>query len=115
MTATIRRSSGAGQTVPASAAAINCAYVNRLPMIPDEVIAELRSGFPEDEVLDCDRHVDIGDQVTIGEGPFLGMKARVLRVMTPYQRVEVLLEMLGRVTPVIVNPATLVIENPPFN
>jgi transcriptional antiterminator RfaH len=90
-------------------------FGNRLPMIPDEVIAELRSGFPEDEVLDCDRHVDIGDQVTIGEGPFLGMKARVLRVMTPYQRVEVLLEMLGRVTPVIVNPATLVIENPPFN
>jgi hypothetical protein len=39
------------------------------------------------------------------------MKATVLRVMTPYQRVEVLLEMLGRATPVIVNPIFLVVEN----
>ena len=85
-------------------------FGNRLPMVPETVIEELRAGFPEDEVLDCDRHVEVGDEVTIGEGPFAGMQARVLRVMTPYQRVEVLLEMLGRATPVIVNPAFLVVE-----
>ena len=85
-------------------------FGNRLPKVPEEVIAELRSGFPEDEILDCDRHVEEGDEVLIGEGPFSGMKATVLRVMTPYQRVEVLLEMLGRTTPVIVNPGLLVVE-----
>ena len=88
-------------------------FGNRLPLVPEEVITELRSGFPEDEIIDCDRHVEAGDEVTIGEGPFAGMKATVLRVMTPYQRVEVLLEMLGRVTPVMVNPGVLVVENPP--
>jgi transcriptional antiterminator RfaH len=86
-------------------------FGNRLPLVPEEVITDLRSGFPEDEIIDCDRHVEAGDHVTIGEGPFAGMTATVLRVMTPYQRVEVLLEMLGRVTPVIVNPAVLVVEN----
>jgi transcriptional antiterminator RfaH len=89
-------------------------FGNRLPLVPEDVISELRSGFPEDEIIDCDRHVEEGDEVTIGEGPFAGMKATVLRVMTPYQRVEVLLEMLGRVTPVIVNPAVLVVENLPL-
>lgn len=87
-------------------------FGNRLPMIPPEVIEELRSGFPEDEIIDCDRHVEPGDEVTIGHGPFLGMKATVLRVMTPFQRVEVLLELLGRVTPVIINPALLVVDDP---
>lgn len=85
-------------------------FGNRLPMVPEEVIHELRSGFPEDEIIDFDRHVEEGDHVVIGEGPFSGFKATVLRVMTPYQRVEVLLEMLGRVTPVIINPAFLVVD-----
>lgn len=86
-------------------------FGNKLPMVPDEVILELRSGFPDDEIIDCDRHVEPGDEVVIGEGPFAGMKATVLRVMTPFQRVEVLLEMLGRVTPVIINPGVLVPED----
>lgn len=86
-------------------------FGSRLPTISDEVITELSSAFPEDEILDCDRHVEVGDDVTIGEGPFMGMKATVLRVMTPYQRVEVLLELLGRTTSVIVNPTLLVLED----
>lgn len=85
-------------------------FGNRLPKVPDEVIIDLRASFPDDEIIDCDRHVEPGDDVTIGDGPFMGMKATVLRVMTPFQRVEVLLDLLGRATPVIVNPATLVLE-----
>ena len=88
-------------------------FGNRLPMVPEAVIDELRAGFSEDEILDCDRHVAEGDHVVIGEGPFSGLKATVLRVMTPYQRVEVLLEMLGRATPVIINPAILVVDEEP--
>jgi transcriptional antiterminator RfaH len=89
-------------------------FGNRIPTISDEIIKELSSVFPEDEIIDCDRHVQAGDDVTIGEGPFMGMKATVLRVMSPYQRVEVLLELLGRATPVIVNPGVLVLEDSGF-
>ena len=86
-------------------------FGNRIPTVPDGVIAELSSAFSETEILDCDRHVEPGDSVTVGEGPFMGMKATVLRVMTPFQRVEVLLEMLGRATPVVVSPSILVLED----
>ena len=90
-------------------------FGDRLPAVPDEVIAELQSSFCDGEIQDCDRHVAPGDLVTVGEGPFYGMRATVLRVLTPFQRVEVLLEMLGRVTPVIVSPGTLVLEEPAFH
>ena len=86
-------------------------FGNRIPTVPDDVIVELTSAFPETEILDCDRHVEPGDAVTVGEGPFMGMKATVLRVMSPYQRVEILLELLGRTTPVVVNPSVLVLED----
>ena len=85
-------------------------FGSKLPTVPDEIIAELRENFGEDEIQDCDRHVEPGDEVFIGDGPFQGMKATVLRVMTPYQRVEVLLDLLGRTTPVIINPGSLVLE-----
>jgi transcriptional antiterminator RfaH len=86
-------------------------FGNRVPTISDSVIADLIAAFPENEILDCDRHVEVGDEVTIGDGPFMGMKATVLRVMSPHQRVEVLLELLGRATPVIVNPGVLVLDD----
>jgi transcriptional antiterminator RfaH len=85
-------------------------FGNKLPQVPDEVIAELQASFPEGEIQEYDRDVRPGDEVTIGTGPFAGMNAKVLRVLAPQQRVEVLLEMLGRATPVLVNPALLVME-----
>lgn len=86
-------------------------FGNRIPQIPNEIIAELREHFGEDEVVEVETHVQPGDEVVIGDGPFYGMKAKVLRIMTPNERVEVLLEMLGRVTPVIVDPNFLVPED----
>jgi transcription antitermination factor NusG len=81
--------------------------------VPDQIIHELKAEFGESEMIECDRHVEAGDTVTIGEGPFMGMTAKVLRVLTPHQRVEVLLEFLGRNTSAVVNPRTLVIEAKP--
>lgn len=85
-------------------------FGDRIPMIPDWVIEDLRAHFGEEELHEVEEHVEEGDDVVIGEGPFMGMRGKVLRVLTPYQRVEVLLEMLGRVTPVIVRPECLVAE-----
>lgn len=86
-------------------------FGNRVPLVPDEVIAELQTAFAEGEIQDVEREINPGDEVVIGDGPFAGMKAKVLRVLTPHQRIEVLLEMLGRSTPVIVNPLLLKSEN----
>ena len=88
-------------------------FGNKIPQIPTEVIEYLRAQFGEEELQEVDPHVQEGDEVVIGQGPFMGMQAKVLRVLTPYQRVEVLLEMLGRTTPVVIDPQVLVREGNP--
>ena len=82
-------------------------FGNRIPQIPTEVVDFLRDQFGEEEI-EVDAHVRPGDEVVIGTGPFMGMQAKVLRVLTPHQRVEVLLDMLGRTTPVVISPDVLV-------
>jgi transcriptional antiterminator RfaH len=82
----------------------------KIPTVPDEFIAELRENFGDEEIQDCDRHVQPGDVVVIGEGPFYGLSAKVLKVLTPHKRVEVLLDMLGRTTPLIIDPSSLLLD-----
>jgi len=50
-----------------------------------------------------------GDEVTIGEGAFAGMRAYVLRLMPSKKRVQVLLDVLGGPTPVDVNRCSVVL------
>ena len=50
------------------------------------------------------------DEVTIADGVFAGMRAFVLRVMPAQRRVQVLLDMLGRPTPVEVDHASVVLQ-----
>ena len=83
----------------------------QITSVPENVIEDLRGEFGESETIDCEQHVSEGDIVTISQGPFYGMTAKVLRVLTPHQRVEVLLEFLGRTTSAIVNPSALVLES----
>jgi len=85
-------------------------FGSKIPTVPDAFMEELKQNFGDNEIQDCERHVQPGDQVTIGDGPFYGLNATVLRVLTPHQRVEVLLEMLGRTAPVIISPASLVLD-----
>jgi transcriptional antiterminator RfaH len=85
-------------------------FGTKLPQVPDEVIEKLQASFPEGEIQEFDRDVRPGDEVTIAHGPFAGLEGKVLRVLAPQQRVQVLLEMLGRFTPVMVNPNALIFE-----
>jgi hypothetical protein len=39
------------------------------------------------------------------------MSAKVLKVLTPHKRVEVLLDMLGRTTPLVIDPASLILDS----
>lgn len=82
----------------------------QIPVIPDGVIADLKEELDGEGICEGDRSIEEGDEVTIEYGPFLGMHAVVLRVLSPHQRVEVLLEMLGRSTPVVVDPAALTLD-----
>lgn len=84
------------------------------PSISDDVIRDLRAEFDKNELHEVNQEFKAGDEVTIGAGPFLGLKASVIRVLPAAQRVQVLLEVLGRSTPVELSSNELVTEtNPP--
>ncbi len=78
-------------------------FGGRIPKVPEEVVEDLRNCFGADEVLDLQKYPAPGDGVTLAGGAFLGMEAIVLRSWPARRRVQVLLEILGRPTPLEVD------------
>ncbi len=64
-------------------------------VVPDAVIAELREFVRDNEVIEIAPTIAPGDEVTLMEGPFKGLRAVVTRVMPAKERVAVLLDLLG--------------------
>ncbi|HEX3717570.1 MAG TPA: transcription termination/antitermination NusG family protein [Verrucomicrobiae bacterium] len=81
------------------------------PSIPDEQINDLRSVFGSDEVLILNTEVSIGDRVRIVGGAFHDLSAIVHQIRPARQRVQALLEFLGRVTMVEIDLQNIVVEN----
>jgi transcriptional antiterminator RfaH len=71
-------------------------FGNRVPAVPDTVIAELRKGLAElsGKVL-VDTPLE-GQEVEIALGPFAGHKGHVIRVLPSQERVQILLQVMGR-------------------
>ena len=85
-------------------------FGGRIPEVPEPVIEELRACFGTEESLDVDTCPGPGDGVTLTSGAFFGMQAVVLRAWPAKRRVEVLLEILGRPTPMEVDCNRLTLE-----
>src|ERR1017187_9362691 len=85
-------------------------FGGRIPEVPEPVIGELRACFGTEESLDADTCPGPGDGVTLNSGAFFGMQAVVLRAWPAKRRVEVLLEILGRQTPMEVDSNLLTLE-----
>ena len=73
-------------------------FADRYPTVSDAVIQELRQAFGNDEVQIAEECPSEGDNVIIADHAFFGMEAVVLRVMPARERVQVLIDMLGRTT-----------------
>jgi transcription antitermination factor NusG len=71
-----------------------------IPTIRDEVITGLRIDFDHNEIHEVQDELKPGDEITIASGPFHGLTAKFLRVLSSNARVQVLLEMLGCATTV---------------
>lgn len=81
--------------------------------IPDSVIAELRDTLAENaDTVFSDAPMD-GDEVEVLEGPFRGETVRVARVLPAQQRVEVLMDVLGRSLPVEFSLSSLIFKHRP--
>ena len=78
------------------------------PRIPDETIDDLRATMGADEVRTLEGALRPGELVRVAGGPFHGLQAVVSRAMPGSQRVDLLLEFLGRQTTVGVSCASVV-------
>jgi transcriptional antiterminator RfaH len=86
-------------------------FGQKIPSVPDQVIEELRECFESEEPMEIEERLQAGTEVTVAEGVFLGSQGIVVRVLPARQRVQVLLEFLGRTTLTEVDRNSLTIEN----
>ena len=85
-------------------------FGNGIPSVQDSVIEELQECFEAGEPMVVHDRLSPGDEVTLGEGAFAGMRAYVLRIMPASRRVQVLLDILGGPTPVEVDRSSVALE-----
>ncbi len=83
----------------------------KIPAVPDSAIDELKQCFESEEPMAVQDGVVPGAEVTIVEGAFLGFSGMVVRALSAGQRVQILLDFLGRVTLTEVDRKSLKIEN----
>lgn len=82
-----------------------------IPEVPDSVIEDLKQRFEAEETLMAADPLQPGAEVTVGYGAFLGVSGVVVRLLPARQRVEILLDFLGRATVTEVDRNSLILEN----
>lgn len=85
-------------------------FGEKIPVVDDARIEELQECFTAGEPMDVESRLSPADEVRIVDGVFSGIRAFVLRVMPARLRVQVLLDILGRPTPVEVDRTSVVLE-----
>ncbi len=85
-------------------------FGEKIPPVADAVIKELQLHFGTDDTLVVTNHITPGDEVTVTEGAFAGLDALVLKNLPARKRVQILLEVLGRPTPVEVRWDSLLLK-----
>ena len=73
-------------------------FGERIPIVPDGTIEELRQCFESEEPMAVQDGLVAGTEVTIAAGAFLGYSAMVVRALPAVRRVQILLDFLGRPT-----------------
>lgn len=86
-------------------------FGQKVPIVPDQIIEELRHCFESEEPMAVQDFLQPGTEVVVAEGPFLGVQGIVLRVLPARQRVQILLDFLGRTTLAEVGRKSLTVEN----
>lgn len=71
-------------------------FGDRYACIPASSIDQIREQMGDADIRTIETRADVGDEVEITTGPFLGMTATVTGLLEGKQRVRVLIEFLGR-------------------
>jgi transcriptional antiterminator RfaH len=71
-------------------------FGDRLALLPDLLIGEIKERTGEEEIVEVNQTLEPGQAVEVTRGPFQGLEALVTRVITAKERVEILIEWMGR-------------------
>ena len=85
-------------------------FGHRIPAVPDETIEELRLCFSGEDALTVEDRLQAGTEVTVAAGALLGSRGIVVRVLPARQRVQILLDFLGRATVAEVDRNAVTVE-----
>ncbi len=86
-------------------------FGQKIPAVPEAAILELRQCFESEEPMLVEDGVIPGAEVSIAEGVFMGFSGMVVRALSAGQRVQILLDFLGRATLAEVDRKSLRVEN----
>jgi transcriptional antiterminator RfaH len=86
-------------------------FGHKIPAVPDAAIDELKQCFEAEEPMAMEDGVKAGAEVTIVEGAFMGFSGMVVRTLSAGQRVQILLDFLGRITVTELDRKSLKVEN----
>ena len=76
-----------------------CGFVqfgDRLALLPVSLICEMKARMGDDDLVEINTGLTLGQNVQITQGPFQGLEALVTRLIEARDRVEILIEWMGR-------------------
>jgi transcriptional antiterminator RfaH len=85
-------------------------FGQRAATVPEQVIDELRQCFGSQNPMWVEDRLRPGAEVTVAEGSFLGSSGIVVRMLPAKQRVQILLDFLGRPTLAEVDRRSVTLE-----
>jgi len=65
-------------------------------VVEDSIVEDLRRHVADGETVEISAEIREGEEVKVVEGPFVGVKALVTRVLPARERVAILLSLLGQ-------------------
>jgi transcriptional antiterminator RfaH len=71
-------------------------FGDRLALLPDLLVTEIKDRTGEEEIVEVNQTLAPGQTVEVTQGPFQGLEAVVTRVITAKDRVEILIQWMGR-------------------
>jgi transcriptional antiterminator RfaH len=76
-------------------------------VLDESILRDLRRHVADGETVEITSEIKEGEEVKVVEGPFLGVKALVTRILPARDRVAILLNMLGQEREVEVSVAAV--------
>jgi transcriptional antiterminator RfaH len=89
-------------------------FGSRIAVVPDAVVEELMICFEAGEPMAVEDRLYEGAEVVLAQGPFLGARGIIVRVLLARRRVQILLDFLGRATLTEVDRHSVTVEDRTF-